>query len=201
MKERALKYFNYNKALAIGFLCSIILSFVCANINPIMILVLEGKGIYFLLVGWLYVLLAAAIGVWLGMKDRIILALMIVSIVYSLIKMVFLIISFKIEGCLYSSVLIQLLISFVQSLSMVGSVFIVWLRRRRYIKCYKPLFITGLSMCCILRFHDWYSIPVFFIAAAILLWIPLDKWVFCRKCGFRNVKASGFCGGCGNKLK
>lgn len=201
MKERALKYFNNNKALAIGFLCSVILSFVCASIYPIMMLVSAGSGIFFLYVGWLYALLAGAVGVWLGIKDRIILALLMVSVVLSLIKMVCLIIYFKIEGCLYSYVLIQLLLSPVVSLAVIAAVFIVWLRKKRYVKCYKPLFITGLSLYCILSLKDWYSSPVIFIAVAILLWIPLDKSVYCNKCGFINVKNSSFCGGCGSRLK
>lgn len=200
MIERALKYFNYYKALAIGFLCSLILSFVCAIIYPIIMLVLEGSGIFFLFVGWLYALLAAVVCVWLEIKDRIILALMVVSVAFSLIKMVCLIIFFKTKDCLDSHVLIRLMMSFVASIAIVGAVFIVWNRRKRYRKCYKPLFITGLALCGILNLLDLYSTLFFLIAAVVLLWIPLDKWVFCRKCGFRNVKVSGFCGGCGNKL-
>ena len=106
------------------------------------------------------------------------------------------------QGCLYSYVLMDLLMSFATSLSIAGAVLIVWLRRNRYRKYYKPLFITGLALSCILNWQDWWDLSLYFLlAAAILLWLPLDKSVCCRECGFRNVKTSHFCGGCGGKLK
>ncbi len=42
---------------------------------------------------------------------------------------------------------------------------------------------------------------LFLIAALIILWIPLEKSLICPKCGRRNNKTAGFCGGCGAKLK
>lgn len=42
---------------------------------------------------------------------------------------------------------------------------------------------------------------LFLIAALIILWIPLEKSLICPKCGRRNNKTAGFCGGCGYKLK
>lgn len=202
MKEKALKYFNGNNALTIGLFCSLILSFVCASIYPFIILVSYGSAIDFLLKVWIYVLVVAAIGIWLGFKDRIILSLLLGSVVLSLIEMICLIIYYKKEGCLYSYVLMDLLMSFATSLSIAGAVLIVWLRRNRYRKYYKPLFITGLALSCILNWQDWWDLSLYFLlAAAILLWLPLDKSVCCRECGFRNVKTSRFCGGCGGKLK
>ena len=42
---------------------------------------------------------------------------------------------------------------------------------------------------------------LFLIATLIILWIPLEKSLICPKCGRRNNKTAGFCGGCGAKLK
>ena len=42
---------------------------------------------------------------------------------------------------------------------------------------------------------------LFLIAALIILWIPLEKSLICPKCGRRNNKTAGFCGGCGSPLK
>lgn len=39
------------------------------------------------------------------------------------------------------------------------------------------------------------------IAALVMLWIPLEKSLICPKCGRRNKKSAGFCGGCGSPLK
>lgn len=42
---------------------------------------------------------------------------------------------------------------------------------------------------------------LFLIAALIILWIPLEKSLICPKCGRRNNKTAGFCGGCGSPFK
>lgn len=48
--------------------------------------------------------------------------------------------------------------------------------------------------------HDY--LPGFLlIAVLIALWIPLNKFLICPKCGRRNNKVAGFCGGCGSPLK
>lgn len=39
------------------------------------------------------------------------------------------------------------------------------------------------------------------IAVLASLWIPLNKFLICPKCGRRNNKTAGFCGGCGSPFK
>lgn len=39
------------------------------------------------------------------------------------------------------------------------------------------------------------------IAVLVALWIPLNQFLICPKCGRRNNKTAGFCGGCGSPFK
>lgn len=153
-------------------------------------------------------LVLSVISLWLSFKRKsyiIILSLLSLSLV---IKIIFGLLSY---GFNYSTI-----IGLLNSVSCITVIILLRLRAKKKIIIAPFMIISFVMMSGLTSFDITHNIIYYDIAgtiiyniipnlcltaALVMLWIPLEKSLICPKCGRRNSKAAGFCGGCGSPLK
>ncbi len=163
-------------------------------------------------------LVLSVIGLWLSFKRKTFIIILSLLSLLIVIKEIFVILKYGLSN--------SIIIGLLYYVSCITVIILLRLRAKKKIIIAPFMIISFVMMSGIVSLVTNYIVftiendsksNVFFdisssiiyniipnlclIAALVMLWIPLEKSLICPKCGRRNKKSAGFCGGCGSPLK
>lgn len=165
--------------------------------------------------------LLSVVSLWLGFKRKafiVITSFLVLSSLLNIVLQVHNMIEYEINA--YE--IISVIIGALYHISCVLAIILLWLKANNKTKIKPYMMILFIPMSGIMTFimgiiesnnseymyFDMSYNLIFsllpqlcLVGAFVLLWLPLEKFSVCPKCGHRNTKNSAFCGLCGSEIK
>ena len=169
--------------------------------------------------------LLSIVSLWFSFKRK---AFIIIISIYGLSSLLDIIMGMH-NFISYDYIILSVIIGVLYKISCILAVILLWLKANNKIKIKPYMMILFIPMSDIVSFimgiiesnnSDYMYFDMLYnliyvtrnlifsllpqlclVGAFVLLWLPLEKFSVCSKCGHRNTKNSAFCGLCGSKIK